>query len=205
MITRLVLASRRLGFAPSHRAVFGAIRRQRAWGGGETLSGPGSTEERGSAFRVDLIALLERLQVEILLDAGCGDGGWIAPVAARVGTYIGADVVDVRGGEAFLRADITSDPLPRADVILSRDCLVHFSFKDIRRALRNFQRSGSQYLLTTTFPDCEANADIRTGDWRPLNFERPPFSFSTPLAMIDERSAAMDKRLALWPLDACGF
>jgi len=41
--------------------------------------------------------------------------------------------------------DITSDPLPRADVILCRDCLVHFSLADAQAAIGNFARSGSAH------------------------------------------------------------
>jgi 2-polyprenyl-3-methyl-5-hydroxy-6-metoxy-1,4-benzoquinol methylase len=38
----------------------------------------------------------------------------------------------------FLVADITRDVLPRADVILCRDCLVHLSFLNIARAVARF-------------------------------------------------------------------
>ena len=38
-------------------------------------------------------------------------------------------------------------------MILCRDCLVHLTFDDARAALQNLRRSGSKYLLTTTFTD----------------------------------------------------
>jgi hypothetical protein len=79
--------------------------------------------------------------------------------------YIGADIVfdliakcaarlaaDVETTREFLRLDILVDPLPAADLIFCRDCLVHFSFADIRRALGNIEQSGSTYLMTTTYP-----------------------------------------------------
>ena len=104
-----------------------------------------------------------------------------------------------------MHADLARDDLPRADVILCRDCLVQFSFEDIQAALRNFKRSQSLYLLTTTFIEFQTNLDIETGGWRRLNLERPPFHFPPPLKAIDEkclhtRGIYADKRLALWRL-----
>src|SRR5262249_1544310 len=47
--------------------------------------------------------------------------------------------------------------------------------------------------------------EIATGGWRPLNLERPPFSFPPPLATVDERclhtgGAYRSKRFAAWAL-----
>ena len=94
-----------------------------------------------------------------------------------------------------------------ADVIICRDGLVHLSFADARAAIRNFRRSGSRYLLATTFVRRTENTDIPTGGWRVLNMEAEPFCFPVPLALVDERcthsgGAYVDKRLALWELAA---
>ena len=79
------------------------------------------------------------------------------------------------------------DPLPEADLVFVRDCLVHFSYTDVFRALRNICRSGSHYLLMTTFSfDHRRNRDIWTGDWRPLNFRKEPFGFPEPLEVLRE-------------------
>jgi Methyltransferase domain len=195
--------------------IFQNIHRQRLWGDGESVSGPGSDLARTSAFRDELAAFLNGLDIRSLLDASCGDFNWQHATDLRLDTYIGVDVVSElieanqrRYGSRrtrFLRADISCDPLPACDVILCRDCLVHFSYSDIAATLRNFQRSGSSYLLTTTFIGARDNSDIRTGEWRPLNFERPPFSFPQPLATVDEQclhtgGIYADKRFALWKL-----
>src|SRR5262249_12976094 len=107
------------------------------------------------------------------------------------------------GSKTFAHGDITRDQLPSVDVILCRDCLVHFCLTDIRAALSNFKRSRSGFLLTTTFIDFQTNADISTGAWRQLNLERAPFDFPPPQATIDEKclhtgGIYADKRLALW-------
>ena len=99
------------------------------------------------------------------------------------------------------------DRLPRTDLILCRDGLVHLTNHDILRALANFRRSGATWLLANTFVDREENPDIATGDWRPINLERSPFDLPPPLLLIDERCPAgagafRDKRLALWPSGA---
>ncbi len=195
--------------------IFLAIYHGNLWGSEESRSGPGSTLARAADFLPDLVALLRTLNTRVLVDAPCGDFNWAGVLADAVERYIGIDVV----GEIiarnqrlassptrlFLHRDLTKDPLPAADVILCRDCLVHFAFADIWRALRNFQQSGSRYLLTTTFVDYGDNLDVATGGWRPLNLERPPFCFPPPLAVVDERclhfgGSVRDKRLALWEL-----
>jgi len=201
--------------AADHRAVFGGIFRRNEWGDAESVSGPGSTRARGADFTPELVALLRRLEARTLLDAPCGDFNWIAEAADAVERYVGVDVVPelVRrnlrdhpaAGRSFVLADISRDPLPAADVVLCRDCLVHFSTRDVWATLANFRRSGSRYLLTTTFVARGANADIRTGSWQPLNLQAAPFHFPPPLELVDERCTHTggifrDKRLGLWEL-----
>jgi hypothetical protein len=82
---------------------------------------------------------------------------------------------------------------------------VHFSLTDIWRALRNFKQSGSRYLLTTTVIDRDDNPELASGEWRPLNLGRPPFSCPPPIAVIDQRclhsrGVMRDKRFGLWAL-----
>jgi len=197
--------------------VFLAIFQSNLWGSQESRSGPGSTQLRAGDFLPDLLALLRTLNTRVLLDAPCGDFNWAAPVADAVERYIGVDVVgeiiarnqcSANGPtRTFLHRDLTTDALPSADVILCRDCLVHLAYPDIWRGLRNFQESGSRYLLTTTFTARDGNSDIATGGWRPLNLERPPFCFPPPVTIIDERclhsgGSGRDKGLGLWELDS---
>ena len=184
------------------------------WGAATSVSGLGSEDRATAAIREVLPPLLQRLGARTLLDAPCGDAGWIS--ACKLGVdYIGVDIVPslieankeraARGELAgrFLTADITRDELPRADLVLCRDCLVHLSFDNIDRAVARFRASGARWLLTTTFPEWEANADCEDGDWRALNFEKPPFIWPAPLELITERcdeggGGWRDKSLGLW-------
>jgi hypothetical protein len=202
---------------PTHNAreVFSVIHRQKAWGDCESVSGPGSGIIRTSALRDQIPRLLEELGVRTLLDAGCGDFNWLKEVDLDLDSYIGVDVVEelvvelgrkyANERRRFLNLDITCDRLPQADLILCRDCLVHLSFSQISAALRNFKRSNSTYLLTTTFIRFVDNADIAMGEWRPINLQEPPFNFPAPLRLIDEKrsesgEAYSDKHLGLWEL-----
>jgi hypothetical protein len=138
-------------------------------------------------------------------------------VELGVERYLGADIVReqvernqekyARADRTFLWLDATGDPLPRADLILSRDLLVHLSFGDIEAALKNFKRSGAEYLLTTTFPRTTQNREILTGDWRPINLQLPPFNFPGPQYLVNEHCTEnggryADKSLGLWKLEA---
>ncbi|MFD4999082.1 class I SAM-dependent methyltransferase [Streptomyces buecherae] len=195
---------------PSHRTmrgIFGELYESDAWrlfpGSEEanddvSRSGSGSSLNQTAALRRELPDLISRLGVRSLLDVPCGDFHWMSHVELGVDTYLGADVVPevvernqqrfARPGRAFRVLDITRSPLPRVDLVFSRDCLVHFGDADVRAALDNVRRSGSTYFATTTFTGRTSNAaDIETGGWRSLNLCRAPFSLPAPLHVIDER------------------
>jgi hypothetical protein len=193
--------------------VFDAIYQSNHWGGDESRSGTGSSLSQTRAIRESLPQVLAELGCRSMLDAPCGDFNWLSQVPLPV-EYFGYDIVEpvIASNSAryassrvrFLRADITTSILPHVDLILCRDCLVHFSYADIFLTLRNFLDSGAHYLLTTTFPG-RTNRDIATGDWRPLDFERGPFGFPRPIRVVDEKctefdGAYRDKSLGLWDL-----
>lgn len=195
--------------------VFTEIYARNSWRGADSLSGPGSDREQTAALRRELPGLLGELRCRSVLDAPCGDFRWMSETALAGVTYIGVDVVPAlvesnreryqTPSRTFFHLDITSDHLPHADLILCRDCLVHFSYRDVWAALRGFRASGATYLLTTTFLRHTANRDIVTGEWRPLNLELAPFEFPPPLRLIDERYTLelglfADKSLGLWRL-----
>lgn len=185
------------------------------WAGPESASGPGASLDQTAAIRRDLPALLHRLGVRTLLDLPCGDCHWMSAIDLGSINYVGADFlpeliaanVGRHGGPTreFRVLDLIASPLPFANLILCRDCLVHLSFSDIARALDNIRASGSTYLLTTTFPQQATNDDVRTGDWRPINLEAAPFHLPPPLELLVEGCTEgggvfADKSLGLWEL-----
>jgi SAM-dependent methyltransferase len=210
------VAARRHSSSQSQQATFTGIFSTNGWQNAESVSGAGSTRARGADFAPALISLFDAYGITSILDAPCGDFNWMqAILAQRDLSYVGVDIVaELIAGNArtyaapnrrFLCRDMTRADLPAADLILCRDGLVHLSFADARAAIRNFRRSGSRYLLTTTFVRHRRNRDIATGGWRALNLQAAPFDLPPPLALIDERLADpsgeySDKRLGLWKL-----
>lgn len=183
------------------------------WGDPESVSGPGSNRAQTARLRADLPALLRALGIARLLDVPCGDGGWMAEMDLGEVSYVGGDLLpelveenrrrQVGPGRDFQVMDLTTSRLPAADLLLCRDCLVHLSVAEAARALTNIRRARITYLLTTTFPEEPTNLDIVTGDWRPLNLQRPPFSFPPPLQLLNEGCTEgggrfADKSLGLW-------
>lgn len=182
------------------------------WGSCETRSGPGSERSRMQQVVHDLNKLIREWGIRSMLDAPCGDFNWMQDVSLAGIRYMGCDIVEglieinsgkyARTGLDFKKLDLTSEPLPKVDLILCRDALVHFSYKHVFAALRNFRDSGSKYLLTTNFVKTEENIDIDTGSWQPINLQRPPFSFPEPEETLadDSEDQRDDKVLALWDL-----
>ena len=212
LLTRalLLLAPRR-----QVRAAFTRHYERRDWLEPETVSGRGSSLDRTGAIRRDLPALFDEFGVRSVVDAGCGDFNWFRALDVALESYVGIEVVEglaaanrARHGthqRRFVSLDVIRDPLPRADLIVCRDCLVHLKNRQVGAALRNFRRSGSRYLLATTFTGDHPNHDAPLGGWRPLNLERSPFSLGPPLRLISERESVedpryADKSLGLWPL-----
>jgi hypothetical protein len=197
------------------REVFREVFLRNRQAGAESVSGPGSGLVQTAEIRRRLPGILQHLGVSVLLDAPCGDFHWMRTLALGIGAYIGVDIVDEivalnrerygGPGRWFLQLDLASDLLPRADLILCRDCLGHFAYRDVFRALDNFRSSGSRYLMATSFPALRANTEAETGDWRPLNLEQPPFNLPPPLVVVNERCTEAqgryaDKSLGVWEL-----
>ena len=192
---------------------FARIYQTNLWSDTESRSGAGSSLESTSQLRASLPPLLRSLGTQRLLDVPCGDFNWMSQVDLTGIDYVGGDIVESiieanraryeSGDRKFSRVDLTSGPLPDADVILCRDCLVHFSFDNIMAAFRTMRGSKARYLLTTTFLDREVNKDIVDGDWRPLNLVQSPFLLPAPQSVIledcmEEGGAYADKALAVW-------
>jgi hypothetical protein len=187
-----------------------------------SVSGTGSTLPQTATLRACLPHLLQHLGVRSLLDAPCGDRHWmrqlrLAPLRTIGVELLGEQVAAHREaacepGATFVAADVVSQPLPGAEAVFCRDLLPHLGYGDIAAVLRNFQRSGATWLITTSFTRERGNVDTAAGRWRPLNLMQPPFCFPPPRLLLNEgctedAGAFDDKCLAVWrlaelPLDA---
>jgi SAM-dependent methyltransferase len=193
---------------------FEQIYHKSLFGSAESRSGTGSTIEQTKHIRGMLTELFEELGIKVLLDIPCGDFNWMRHTDMSNIHYIGGDIVadmvkknnkDFGAQNVEFRViDAVTDDLPKADIIMCRDCLVHLKLEDGLKAIRNFKRSGAKYLLGTTFPEHFENAE-EFWVWRTVNLESEPFSLPRPLRMINENctegnKSYADKSLGLWLL-----
>lgn len=192
----------------SMQQIFGEIYRRNAWHSKESRSGGGSELARTVEIRRELPFMLAQLQVKTLLDAGCGDWNWMSRLDLDGISLYACDVVpemierdrELYGSRAFFfTADIVNDPLsafPTVDLVLCRATLFHLSLEHVQMALTNLARCAS-YLLTTTHPNVQANAEIADGAWRRLNLQLAPFCLPAPLLKFYD-GPGQDGCLALW-------
>lgn len=195
----------------SRQAVFEEVYTAQSWCSEESGSGTGSELRATGNVRERLPELLTRIGADSILDAPCGDWNWMQHMTLPVKNYYGIDIVPhvIEANRAqfaderrqFDVADLTRDRLPRADVILCRDCLVHVSFQDTAKILDNFRSTGATWLLINTYPEIRQNRNQFTGGrWRRLNFRLPPFEFPEPLEMLSDGGDVDPSQLALWRL-----
>jgi hypothetical protein len=201
---------------PDLQQKFSLIYEGNTFGGKESRSGAGSDLQQTREIRRVLPELIKEFNIQTMMDAPCGDLFWMQTMQLGVKTYIGVDIVNTlieknqhdfgNDTREFMCLNLAGDELPCVDLIFCRDCLVHLNFADVQKVLSNFKRSGSRYLLTTTFSGRNANRDLVGKDiWRPLNLQAEPFNLPVPLRLINEKctegnGAYTDKSLGLWRL-----
>ena len=196
---------------------FSEVYEKNIFGGRISRSGEGSDLVQTEIIRNELPLIVKRFSIQTFLDAPCGDWYWMKETNLGVTQYIGVDIVEsmikkhkiefASHGRAFECLNLATDSLPKADLIFSRDCLVHLSFEDAIRIISNFKKSGAKYLLTTSFIDRTENNDLVGKDsfWRPLNMCLAPFNFPEPLLIVnegctEEANQYADKCMCLWLL-----
>ena len=150
----------------------------------QSSSGPGSTRDRAASFLPALIELVQRSASPRCWThrAATSTGPRLCPTplsatsASMLSRHSSTPIADTgrRIAVASCAATSSASGYPRptwssAATGWSTSARRHFS------AVGNFRRSGAEYLIPTTFVDDRPNPDIATGEWRPLNMQRPPF------------------------------
>ena len=183
------------------------------WKDDHSVSGGGSNLEQTKVIIDEIKIVVKEFKIEKFIDIPCGDFYWFKHVDLQGAEYLGGDLLKElidqnkkyeNEKRKFVTIDLINDPLPEGDVILIRDCFVHLSFELIEKVIANLKKSSIKYVLTTTFPKHE-NTDIETGGWRPINLEKHPFNWGTPLKLINENCTEQngiyaDKSLALYEI-----
>lgn len=206
----------RLENTKNHKTAFHLIYRLNTWDSTESVSGPGSTFAYSRNLRERLPQLFEEYSIKSVFDAPCGDFNWMPSVLASSPVkYVGADIVrplianhrkKFAGDRTEFRLlDITRDAFPEADLWISRDCLVHLSYRQIFKTMHNFARSSIRFALLTNHRNRGdfQNQDIRPGEFRRLDLFSPPFSFpEAVLCRIPETSSKeTGHEMCLWTRD----
>lgn len=197
-------------------AVFGRIYRERRWGDGESLSGPGSGLAAARRAGQVLVEEVDRLRALHVLDVGCGDGLWQPDLGAT--GYLGVDVA----AEAIERArerhperqyrvlDVAAQGAPAVGpwgLILCRDAMQHLPLATGRALLDRLLEARPGALLLSTYLDGE-NVDVPAGGAYRPNLYAPPFSMPPAQRLYhdgwdyDTGTALRDpgKLLGLWRL-----
>ena len=221
VLTRLTLLQRHIFYIVSRYSLlysprstqFKKIYHSGGFGNSESRSGEGSDLEATKAVRESLPRLFKKYHIVSLLDIPCGDWFWMQHLDLSAIEYIGADIVDdiIRNNKnkfatkniSFKVIDLVVDNLPQVDLVLCRDCLIHLKLQDAQAAIQNIKRSGSKFLLTTTYTSLSKNQEIGIQFFRPINLQAAPFNFPQPIALISEKwrnntGAYADKSLGLW-------
>ncbi len=185
---------------------FTNVYRKNLWMGSESRSGQGSAQWFTKRLAEGLPQALRKLGVSCLLDLPCGDFNWMKTVDLTGIEYIGGDIVPdlVESNRAkhgsptrrFMMLDIAADALPLADMVFVRDCFIHFSNELVFESLRNIARSDIRYMCLSTlsrkrYPSL-LNVDLERAqhgvnfEYRPIQFEAPPYFFPEPIFEIED-------------------
>ena len=168
---------------------FTLIYKYNYWASKNSKSGTGSDLENTKIIREKLNEIIIKYEIKSLLDLPCGDFYWMKEfMKSQNIKYIGGDIVEEMINELnnqyksqninFKKLDLINQKLPEADILLCRDCFIHFSNKDILKALENFSKSNIKYfLITHTLNETgKKNEDILTGEYRFVDLFIEPFN-----------------------------
>lgn len=195
--------------------IFTSIYEQNLWNDPESVSGEGSTMKATDLLRAQLPLFIKNYAITSILDVPCGDFNWLSTIDFGNCLYTGIDIVKglvdsnnrlyACSSRVFKQGNAIIDDLPKVDLIMCRDMLVHFDLASILKTLKNFKKSGSKYLLVTVQPYVKKNKDIKMGEWRPINLQKAPFNFPAPLYLLSDKGSkrhnSTKKYLALWLLE----
>lgn len=194
--------------------VFTEIYEKNLWKNNESRSGPGSTISSTELLRKELEIIINLYNIKKITDLGSGDFNWLRIIITEGLNYTGIDIVpelihknnELYGSSniQFICADCSQEIPPNADLVICRDVLVHLTNRDALKVIENIKKSGSKYLLTTTFNSVK-NKKNYSGGWRAVNLEDEPFNFKKPVVRIKEH--ILDnvnsplKELCLWEIN----
>lgn len=178
---------------------FTRIYKENSWGGKESRSGLGSDKVAVQYVMRGIASVIAATAAKSILDCACGDFNWMADVMKEFShiDYTGVDIVEEMIAEnqkkypkhKFLVKDIATETLPKSDLVICRDCLVHLPLEDGMKFISNFIASESKFLLITSFGD-RKNTELEDSPvrWRPISLQKSPFNLPPPMMSFNEKS-----------------
>lgn len=171
------------------KAAFDDVYKRAVWGTnaeGHGTSGGGSTMKNTAIYRVFLQEFMADKGIKSVVDAGCGDWEFSQSMNWDGIDYKGYDIVDsviddnkkkyAKPNVQFFAANIVTENLPPADLLVCKQVLQHLPLKDVETFLKQLPKY--KHVLITNSVEANfsaANTDIKPGDYRPLDITAPPF------------------------------
>jgi len=199
---------------------FSRIHKNNLFTGTESKSGAGSDFQQTEVVRKMIPMILKEFKIESICDLPCGDFNWMRLVDLNSIPYTGYDIqpelileLNTKYSTStykFHRLDVVTEVPQKHDLVICRDLLVHLSYDDAKKALLNIKKSGSKFLLTTTFPNHKQNMNViytqKAVGWYPINLEMHPFNLDVPLRLYNENCTEgageyADKSLVLYQIN----
>jgi SAM-dependent methyltransferase len=205
------------------KSSFGKIYEQHSWKG-DSKSGPGSDQSRTVQYRAALQHFMRAHQVKSVVDLGCGDWASSRLIDWSGIDYLGIDVVpDVieanrrkfgAAGIRFETIDAASDPLPSADLLISKEVLQHLPNADVMAILGKLP--GFRWAILTNDvehatrngwrwwswkPFRHRNTDTDAGGYRLLALREGPFNLSAEVLLTYAnryKNMRWQKEVLLW-------
>ncbi|KAI9024797.1 hypothetical protein DFJ74DRAFT_56848 [Hyaloraphidium curvatum] len=193
------------GSAPSKvhiASAFDAVYSKGLWGKEGRGSGDGSSLAFTQGGRAYLEKFVRRNRIRTFADVPCGSAHWIPPLLEAIRkfqpcfAYLGLDVVRTvieenrrgYGDDPLVRfevADVSQQPLPRVDMILSRDALQHLPLADAINVLENIARAQPKFLVVGSYVS-RRNKNVAAGGYYDIDLLAPPFNLPSPSEITPE-------------------
>ena len=180
----------------------------------ESLSGCGSDLDATVEIREHLPIIFNKFNITSITDAPCGDWNWMRLLNLDNIDYIGYDILEDILMENTLKysnenvkfefKDIVNQTIRKSDLIICRDFMFHISNEKGLNLLENFKKSGSKYVLLTSFNYTTINENLGFDDWgwRRINVKIEPFNLPEPIyEFVESHPNCSGRSLCLWQIN----
>jgi SAM-dependent methyltransferase len=182
----IIDSGRSLG-ALGHRTMnrFEEIYRRNLWG---FSSGHGSLPSVTKGYRKFVENFIRNNSVKSVLDFGCGDWQFSRFIDFSNVDYVGVDVVPSLIQEnsrkfskeniKFFLSPVRFSELLTTDLLIVKDVLQHFSNNEVFAFISILGKYKYALITNCVLPEEELNKPIKSGEFRPLDLRKPPFSLN---------------------------